>query len=274
MTHQDPTAMTPQSNVSAADIIRQSLNVVLAPAMWISSSTEPLFGLGRSISEQSAASSTPLVPFGAAFSIWVLIFLGLFAYAFIQALPRNRARQIYRDTGWWTAGSFALITAWGLAAAFPPVDASRWITALIFVPAMLLICRAVVIANERRDELSGKTLYFTLWPLSWLAGWCSIAVFLNWAQLGVHGPIGFGLPVLWICLLTLAAALGWAAIMMRATRGSFAYLFPIIWGLAFLALDRLRIDEISLPIGITAIAGIVVLTLSALNIRRLNRVTI
>lgn len=249
-----------------ADILRLVLNCILAPAMWVASSTEPLFGLGRSISEQSAASSTPLVPFGAAFSIWVAIFLGLFAYAYIQALPRNRTRAIFRQTGWWTIAGFALITAWGLAAAFPPVDLSRWITALIFVPAMLIVCRVCLVITCRQSELSQKEQYVVLWPLSWLAGWCSLAVFLNWAQLGLHGPLGFGLPELTICLLTLAAALGWASFMLRATRGSLAYLFPIIWGLGFLAFDRLVIDEISQPIGITAIIGAAILFVSALII--------
>ena len=250
-----------------ADIIRQALNCILAPAMWIASSTEPLFGLGRSISEQSAASSTPLVPFGAAFSIWVAIFLGLFAYAYIQAQPRNRTRAIFRQTGWWTIAGFTLITAWGLAAAFPPVDLSRWITALIFVPAMLIVCRVCVMMTRRKPELSDAEYYAVLWPLSWLAGWCSLAVFLNWAQLGLHGPIGFGLSVLTICLLTLAAALGWASFMLRATNGSLSYLFPILWGLGFLAYDRLAVDEISQPIGITAIIGAAILFASAVIIR-------
>lgn len=249
---------------NSSDTLRQILNLVFAPAMWISSSVPMIFDVGRSISEQSESNNTLLVPAGIAFSIWFPIFVGCIAYGVIQMLPSNKDRALFRDIGWLTAGSFMLITLWGYMAAFPPPTVSAWGTALVFIPAMLLICAAVAKMTPRKAELSSAEGYMTYVPLSLLAGWCSIAVFLNWAQLGVHGPIGFGLSELIVCLLTLAAALAWITYMINKTNGNRAYTFAPVWGLAFLVAARLSMDDYSLPIAIAAGIGALVLIGSAL----------
>lgn len=251
----------------AADYARQFLNLVLAPAMWISSSLPQFTDLGRTISEQSESNNTLLVPFGPAFVIWFPIFVGCIAYGIIQALPSNRERGVFRDIGWLTAGSFALITLWGYMAAFPPPSVSQWGTALTFVPAMLLICAAVVRLRNREGELSDGENLVIRWPLSWLAGWCSLAVFLNWAQLGVHGPIGLGMSETCVCLLTLALALLWATIMLKKTRGSRAYVFPIVWGLTFLVIARVWISNPNTVIAVAAGIGALVLVWATARIR-------
>ncbi len=247
-----------------SDTFRQISNLLLAPAMWISSSIPQVFDVGRSISEQSDSNDTLLVPAGIAFSIWFPIFVGCIAYGIIQMLPKNKERAIFRDIGWLTAGSFALITLWGYMAAFPPPAVSAWGTALVFIPAMLLICAAAVRLTRRKAELTKAEGYMIYIPLSLLAGWCSIAVFLNWAQLGVHGPIGFGLSEPIVCLLTLAAALAWITFMIHKTGGNRAYTFAPVWGLAFLLLARTSADEPNMAIAVAAGIGALVLIGSAI----------
>ena len=250
------------------DILRQALVVVFALTTPLSSNIAAIVGTGRTIGEQSAASDTLLVPWGPAFSIWFPIFVGLLAYAVVQGLPRNGARPILRDTGWWMAASLGLITAWGLAAAFPPEAASRWLTAVIFVPATLAAVQAAVVLSRRKHELSTLESW-TVWaPISGLAGWCSLAVFLNWAQLGVNGPIGFGLSETAVCLLTLALALAWIAWSLHRMRGNRLYAFPVVWGLACLAYARLAVDDLSATIGFAAIAGALIVLFSAVSAGR------
>lgn len=249
---------------NSSDTARQVSNLLLAPAMWISSSVPMIFDVGRSISEQSDYNDTLLVPAGIAFSIWFPIFVGCIAYGIIQMLPANKSRAIFRDVGWLTAGSFALITLWGYMAAFPPPAVSAWGTALVFIPAMLLICAAVVKLTARKAELSAPEGVMIYIPLSLLAGWCSIAVFLNWAQLGVHGPIGFGMSETMVCLLTLAAALAWITFIIHKTGGNRAYTFAPVWGLAFLAATRLSADAPNMTIAVAAGIGAIVLIGSAL----------
>ena len=247
-----------------SDIMRQISNLLLAPAMWISSSIPMVFDIGRSISEQSDANNTLLVPAGIAFSIWFPIFVGCIAYGVIQILPKNRERAIYRDIGRLTAGSFALITLWGYMAAFPPPAISAWGTAIVFIPAVLLICAAVVKLTRRKAELSRAEGYLIYIPLSLLAGWCSIAVFLNWAQLGVHGPIGFGMNETLVCVLALAAALAWITFMIHKTGGNRAYTFAPVWGLSFLVIARLGSEDHNLIIAIAAGIGALILIGSAI----------
>lgn len=246
--------------------IRQILNVVLAPSMWICATLPQMTGLGRTNLEQSLASDTLLVPYGLAFAIWFPIFVGCIIYGIVQAMPQNRTQPIFKAIGWWTAAGFALVCLWALCSAYPPIVPARWLTALIFIPAVLCLCQAVVIGTRRKDEFIGSEKYL-LWPLSWIAGWCSLAAFLNWAQLGVHDVIGFGMPPLIICLLTLAAALGWAVIMLRRTSGNYAYLFPIVWGLAFLIYARLGQTPTAPPIAIAAGLGALVLIGTAIKLR-------
>lgn len=231
--------------------------------MWISSSIPQVFDVGRSISEQSEFNNTLLVPSGIAFSIWFPIFVGCIAYGIIQVLPKNKDRAIFKDIGWLTAGSFALITLWGYMASFPPPRISAWGTAIVFIPAMSLICAAVVKMTPRKAEFSTSERIGIFIPLSLLAGWCSIAVFLNWAQLGVHGPLGFGMDDVVICVLTLAAALAWISFMIHKTHGNRAYTFAPVWGLAFLVAARLSTDDYNLIIAAAAGIGALVLMLSA-----------
>ena len=96
-----------------------------------------------------------------------------------------------------------------------------------------------------------------------LAGWCSLAVFLNWLQLGVNGPLGFGMSETVVCLLALALALAWVAWSLHRARGNRVYAFPVVWGLAFLAYARLAVDDLSVPIAVAAIIGIFVVLSSA-----------
>lgn len=245
------------------DTLRQSLGIITAVTMPLSSNIASIVGHGRSISDQSDASGTLLVPWGPAFSIWFPIFAGLLAYAVLQGLPANRTRGIYRASGWWMIGAMGLVTAWGVAAAFPPIEASRWLTAVIFVPAVICACAAMTILSLRKAELSTLEGWLVWAPVSLFAGWCSLAVFLNWAQLGVNGPIGFGLPEVAICVLCLALALAWIAWNLHRARGNRVYAFAPIWGLAFLALARLGVGEPSPTIGVAAIVGSLVLLLSS-----------
>lgn len=249
-------------------ILRRLLVLILAPAMWLCSSTPFLFDLGRGPAALSDKYDTLLVPYGIAFSIWLPIFVGCMAYGIVQILPRNYKRAIFDDISGWTIGGFAGVCAWGLAAAFAPLEQAALITALIFVPTVLLLCRVAVITTRRRHELTELEGYLVWLPLSFLAGWTSLAVFLNWAQLGVHGPLGLGLPVVIICLLSLAAALAWVSFMLHHVRGSAAYLFPVVWGLAWLVFARLAGEPKSLTIAIAAIFGALLLMFTGIYLRR------
>lgn len=59
-----------------------------------------------------ASDSTLIAPAGPAFSIWSVIYLGLFAYAVWQLFPSQAARAVHRRVGYLIALSMLLNAAW------------------------------------------------------------------------------------------------------------------------------------------------------------------
>ncbi|MGB3455710.1 MAG: hypothetical protein WBG08_04945 [Litorimonas sp.] len=259
---------TPFSNPAHAtagvsDYLRQSLNLVLAPLMWVLSSLWLIDGGARSASDFSDMSENLLVPLGPAFSIWFPIFVGVIAYGVLQALPRNRTRTVFREVGWWTALGFAGVCGWGLITAYAPDNAVQWASALIFVPSVAALIVATVKFTARVNAVTAAERLMSWWPISLIAGWCSLAVFLNWT------PIAYDLFAdraanVTSSLLILAAALGLIVWVCRRSYCNKVYVLPAVWGLAWLAVRHLLGEVESPAIGWAAIAGIFVLIGSAL----------
>ncbi len=250
-------------SVTVSDYLRQSTNLITAPAMWGLSSIGFVSEGARTASEFSDLSDNLLVPLGPAFSIWFPIFVGCIAYAVLQALPRNRTRDIFRAVGWWTAAGFACVCGWALITAYAPTDLVQWGTALIFVPAIATLIMATRVFTNHIDEVTQVERIFTWIPISLIAGWCSLAIFLNWTPIA-YETFADGNPSVISSLLILAAALGLIIGVCRWTRCNRIYVFPALWGLAWLAARHL-VGAAEVPIiGWAAIAGIVLLLASAL----------
>ena len=158
-----------------------------------------------------------------------------------------------------------LSCAWSIAESYAPDAARSWLTAGIFTPYVLLIC--VAMARFSRDRLRYD------WPEKWctgaiglFAGWTSIAVFINWERV-------FTIELGWLtaeltALALLAAALGWICFNLARSFGNAFYAFTPIWGLGFLAYDRLATDDYSLTIAIAALVGIALVIVAAVGSRR------
>jgi len=211
----------------------------------------------RTASEFSDMSDNLLVPSGPAFSIWFPIFVLCIAYGVLQALPRNRARSVFRDTGWWSAAGFACICGWALITAFVPDAAVQWGSALIFIPAVAALIIATHKFTARISDLSSSERIMSWLPISLIAGWTSLAIFLNWTPIAYDTFAG-GAANLTSSLLILAAALGLIVWTLRAAGGNKAYVFPAIWGLSWLAGRHLGAPEVPV-IGWAAIFGIIAL---------------
>lgn len=248
-----------------SDYVRQSANLILAPAMWILSSIGFMMDGVRTAGDFSDMSDNLLVPSGPAFSIWFPIFVLCIAYGVLQALPRNRTRDVFRATGWWTAAGFACICGWALITAFAPDAAVQWASALIFIPAVAALIVAMVKLTARKGDLtSGETIASWL-PISLIAGWCSLAIFLNWTPIA-YDVFADGSANLTSSLLILAAALGLIVWACRKAGGNKAYVFPGIWGLAWLAGRHLGGPEVPV-IGWVALIGAGLLIATALLVK-------
>ena len=245
------------------DTARAWANLLLAPAMWVLSSLGFFMPGLRTAGEFSNLSDNLLVPLGPAFAIWFPIFVGCIAYGVIQFRTSNRTREVYRATGWWTALGFALICGWALIVAFAPQDLVQWGTALIFVPAVLTLVRATVAFTARVNQVAGLERLLTWVPVSLIAGWCSLAVFLNWTPIAYDAFAGGDADVT-SSLLILAAALGWIIWACRKARCNKVFVVPAVWGLAWLAVRHLYAAPDAPIIGWVALLGILLLIASAL----------
>lgn len=246
------------------DIFRQWLNLIAAPAMWILSTLPQLTDWGRSAKEFSDANYSLLVPYGIAFSIWFPIFVGCIGYAVLQFLKTNRTRDIFRKTGWWTGVGFAGVCGWALFSGWGTPMMARWGTALIFIPAVYCLVKAMLTFTHHKKCLD-KTERLWVWlPISLIAGWTSIAIFLNWTPIVVDN-FEASVPNIVPNIIMLGIALIWAVFITWRSRGNIAYAFPIVWGLGWLAFKSLLPSQAIPIIGIASLLGIAIIFVSILQ---------
>ena len=250
------------------DYIRRPLNLILPPAMWILSSLGFWIENARTAGEFSDLSQNLLVPLGPAFSIWFPIFVGCIIYGVVQALPKNRTRDVFRRSGWSIAAGFFLICGWAMITAFAPSSSVQWGTALIFIPAVAALIHGMIVLSGMRQELSKMETYTVLAPISLIAGWCSLAVFLNWTPIA-YDVFADGSANILTSLLILAAALGLIILICRRSSGNWIYVVPALWGLAWLAIRHL--PNGTAAIGVAAIVGFILLAASAWALNRQSK---
>lgn len=244
---------------NAKDVSRQCLNLIAAPAMWVLSTLPQMTNWGRTAKEFSDANNSFLVPYGIAFSIWLPIFLGCIGYAVLQAMKTNRSRDIFRKTGWWTGMGFLGVCGWALFSGWGSPMAARWGTALIFIPTVYCLVKAMLILTRNKGALD-KTERLWVWaPISLIAGWTSLAIFLNWTPI-ISDAFGTSVPNTLPNLLMLGAALILAIFIARRSGGNMVYAFPIIWGLGWLAFKALTQPPVVNSIGLGAIFGCVAIS--------------
>lgn len=248
------TANPAQDKASASDYARQIFVLITAPLMWVLSSLSFFDSNARSPEGLSDINQSLLVPLGFAFSIWFPIFVGCISYGVLQALGTNRTRAIFRTSGWWAGSGFTLICVWSLISAYAPKSWAQLGTAIVFIPAMICLVKAMLILTRGRQDLD-KTEMVCIWlPISLIAGWTSLAVFLNWTPIAIELS-GNQIPILVPNAVMLIAALIWAGFVVRKSGANRAYAFPIIWGLSFLFIKQVFVTQNSIFIGGLALAG-------------------
>lgn len=249
-------------NAARKDITRQWLNLMAAPMMWILSTLPQITDWGRTAKEFSDANNSLLVPYGIAFSIWLPIFVGCIGYAIVQGLKTNRTRDIFRKTGWWTASGFLCVCLWALVSGWGSASILLWGTALAFIPTVYCLVKAMLILTRNKQALD-KTERLWVWaPISLIAGWTSIAIFLNWTPI-ITGSFGTSVPDIFLTLIMLAIALIWAVFIIRKSAGNIAYAFPIFWGLAWLAFKAFAVGQTPELIGGAALLGFIIVAVAA-----------
>lgn len=254
--------MSTDKTAELSDILRQIAIFIATPLIWVFSSLGIFLNTARSPSAFSDLTENILVPQTTAFSIWLPIFIGIMAYGIVQLLPTNRRRDVFQKSGWWIAAGLWGVAAWGLATAFVPDNVVEAIATVIFIPTMVCLVVGMIKIWNRRNGFNTLEKWLVLVPISLIAGWCSIAVFvgLNGLIWSYVEPLGWNMTATGLSVLGLA--LWWGIYILRHGATNKVYAFPIVWGLGFLALRHLSANG-DMMIGLIAVIGIIAITLAA-----------
>lgn len=225
----------PDLRPTAAQMTRRL--VVLAAALFsvLIGRVPTVFGWGQSPAEFSAGGDTTLRVAGYAFAIWGVIYLWLGVYAVRQALPQTGESLLIRRLGWPSVISLLGIGWWIVAAGLDWQIATVVLIfgalAALLIP--LLLNAGAICALPRGD----RDRWMTVWPLTLLAGWLTVAAPLNLITVATRNDAlpTFLAPTAWAILaivLVTAVVLG-VTLRLR----TIAYGLPIAWGLlgAFVA---------------------------------------
>jgi hypothetical protein len=222
--------MAPPEPVSTSDRLRQGATLAAALAQAILPSLPALTGWGVQIGQRANDEGPlPVTPAGYAFAIWGPIFAWCLAHAVWQALPRNGADPVMRKAGWAFTGAMAGNALWALVfQSGGPAWATAMILAAIAAAAITALARLAAFPLPlRRDQV-----WLFAAPLGLLAGWVSVAAFVNLAValsqggwLPMRDPAGFASPAL------VAAATATALAVIARFSPFPTYALTVIWGL-------------------------------------------
>lgn len=201
-----------------------------------------------------AADATLIAPAGPAFSIWTVVYLGLFAYAVWQFLPAQRTAPRQRRLGIPIAASMLLNAAWILSVQADLI----WLSVVVIVVLLAVLAFAFRVAAGSASS-GALDAVITDGTVGLYLGWVCVATAANvTAALVAWGFDGWGIaPEAWaLAVLAVATAVGVATAM--SSRGRIAPALAIAWGLAWIAVGRFAGEPHSAVVGSAAIAGAVV----------------
>ncbi|PZW37652.1 hypothetical protein C8P66_14415 [Humitalea rosea] len=186
----------------------------------------PFLGLGHSIGDMAAASTTAASPATYAFVIWTPIFLLSIIWAVRQMWLEDATTERLRRP---LALAFALNVLWMLLAEFTANGLH-----LVAVLAGGVAAALWAFLPEARRLPEGAFARWLLRPfLGLFAGWVTAAVFANLA--GALKATGLD-PDPWLSALIVLLAGGMAAVVLRRAQGDPWYVLAAGWALVAVAL--------------------------------------
>ena len=212
-----------------------------------------------------AADATLLAPGTGAFQIWSVVYLGLIAYAVLQALPSRRTSARHRRIGWLAAASMLLNAAWILS-----IQAGLLALSVPVIAALLAVLVAIVLRLGPAEGVVERVIGDGTFGL--YLGWVTIATVANvTALLQQGGFTGFGLaPVGWaVAVLVVAVLIGVGTALRDG--GRVAPAFALAWGLAWIAIARSAAEPQSAPVAVAAAVAALVVVLVPVAMRLRHR---
>ena len=224
------------------DVVRQAAVVIATIATMVvngMANALPLNGL--TTGEISDRFRVYFVPAGYVFSIWGLIYIGLFVYAIYQALPAQQNNPRLRAAGYLFVLSCLANIAWLFLWHY-----EYFLLTLVAMGALLLLLIAIYQRlGIGRATVSTAERWLVHLPFSIYLGWISVAAianvtsvldYLNWGGWGIRAEF-------WTMIMLLAGVV--LAFAMALTRGDLAYGLVIVWAFVGIAIKHSVVPRVA-----------------------------
>ena len=189
---------------------------------------------GNTMATMSARYPSLFTPAGYAFSIWIVIYLGLLGFIFYQgrALRGNaEADTVVGQIGWWFVLSCVANCAWVLAWLYDQTGLS----VLIMIFLLFCLLRIIWRTDMELTDPPLRTIAAVWWPFCFYFGWITAALLANIsAWLTSIGWTGWGLPPSAWAIIMIAVA-GIAYLFMTWRRNMREAAFVGVWALVAIA---------------------------------------
>nr|CTQ91976.1 hypothetical protein [Kibdelosporangium sp. MJ126-NF4] len=180
---------------------------------------------GESVGVVANSYPTLLLPGGAAFTIWSLIYVAFGALAVRQALPEQRNRDVHRRTGWWLVAAGVLNAAWVL------LFTNRLILlAQLMIVALLACLLGAALRLQPADGWADRLLLHI--PVMVYLGWVAVATVAGAATTAAAFSAAPGTAAAIVVLLLTGVVAALAVLRLPAVIGFAA---AVCWALAWIA---------------------------------------
>ena len=247
------------SSPTPASVAGGRILVTLAAVVWLLGTAVGTGILGEGGVESQAGGllsdhATLIAPHGPAFSVWLVIYVGMAGYVVWQWLPRATTSVWASATRVPAAISLALNGIW-LQAAFAGL---LGVSVLVMAGILVSLCWIVTIGKQLPKE-GRQELVWVQVTCGLYLGWICVATVANVAawlvDLGVP-PTGENAVGLTVVMLLVVVVL--AAVVLRSTTMvgfQIGFTCTVAWGLAWVGVARLTGQLISAPVGWAAVAA-------------------
>ena len=198
---------------------------------------------GNTIAGVSGKYHNYFTPAGYAFSIWGLIYLGLFTFVIYQGrglFKKAEDEWPVLQIGWWFIISCIANSLWVLAWLYD----FTFISVLLMVLLFISLLRIVVNTKMELHDAPLKKFIFLWWPFCIYSGWVSVALIANVAAyLTKTGWSGFGISeTAWAMVMIAIAAV--IHIFMIWNRNMREFALVAVWALIAIAVANQHENEI------------------------------
>lgn len=189
---------------------------------------------GNTVGEVSALYQNYFTPAGYAFSIWSLIYIGLFAFSIYQGRSlfiNEKDDEVVGQVGWWFVISSLANILWIITWIYNYIGLS----VLIMIILLFSLVQIIFKTGMELHQAKLSKIAFVWWPFSLYAGWITVALIANIAAwLTSIGWNGWGISeIAWTVVMLIAAGIINVAITWSRNMREFALVG--VWALIAIA---------------------------------------